>query len=125
MAGHHGFDYLPPGIYAHLIKISRENELSVKELKMMFIQEWCQKTGFRCEHPFKKMKYDSERESAKWHCTQCWRRFDKEDNDILENGHLLKKTYFVPVETFTDKFNIEAKFNDGVESKKQFQDLTR
>ena len=70
----------------------------------MFVRYWVEKiTKRKCDHPTKKLKYDKDREKDKWHCTQCWRRFDQKESIIYENGKVVKKIYYEPVVTYVDK----------------------
>ena len=125
MAGHHGFSYFPPAIYADLVVLSRENDLSVKELEVMFVRYWVEKiTKRKCDHPTKKLKYDKDREKDKWHCTQCWRRFDQKESIIYENGKVVKKIYYEPVVTYVDRLVAEAEEVTEA-NKQQFPEETK
>lgn len=43
--GHHGYSFMPAGMYRHLVKIAGDNKLSIKELEIMFVRDWCYRTG--------------------------------------------------------------------------------
>ena len=116
--GHHGYSFMPAGMYRHLVKIAGDNKLSIKELEIMFVRDWCYRTGFKCEHPHDRVAFA--KTDKKPYCKECWSRLEKKQEETVREGsRLVKRTYFTALETLVDRLNIEAKFKDDLEAKKQ------
>jgi hypothetical protein len=59
MAYPKSYDYIPPGLYRFLVSKSGEHKLGIKEVKIMFLRDWCQRLSFKCEHPHDRIAYAS------------------------------------------------------------------
>lgn len=43
-----GFEFIPPGLFAFLYQLARENKLSTADVKTVFLRHMCEKLGFKC-----------------------------------------------------------------------------
>lgn len=113
MAHPMAYDYIPPGLFRFLTAKSGEEVLSLKELKIMFLRDWCERLGFKCEHPHNRIT-NAHKDVNRPYCKDCWRRLEKKESHIVENGKLVKKTYFAEIETFVDRINQDQKQKEQV-----------
>lgn len=131
------YDYIPPGLFRFLTAKSGEEVLSLKELKIMFLRDWCERLGFKCEHPQNRIT-NAHKDVNRPYCKECWRRLERKEHYVNENNRQVKKTYFVEVETFVDRINQEQKHRDQeakelfyrvqkeqLQKTKQYDDQTR
>jgi hypothetical protein len=101
MAHPKSHDYLPLGMFRTMLQIAGDNKLSVKEVKIMFLRYWCEQFGFKCEHLDERIAYAEN--THKPYCKDCWRRLEKKESKVFENGKLVKKTEYIAIETFLDR----------------------
>jgi hypothetical protein len=108
-------------MYRLLLQLAGDNgELSVKEVEIMFLRDWCERFGFKCEHPHKRIVYSIN--TGIPYCKDCWRRLEKKQVGVLENGRLVKKIYYEEIETFVDRWNHDNQSLSVSESKGKQQD---
>ena len=112
------YDYIPPGLFRFLTAKSGEEVLGLKELKIMFLRDWCEKLGFKCEHPHNRIT-NAHHDVNRPYCKECWRRLKRKEHYVYENRKNVKKIYYVEVETFVDRIN-QAEKQQRQEAKELF-----
>lgn len=123
------YDYIPPGLYRFLVNKSGQHRLGIKELKIMFMRDWCLRLGYKCEHPHDRIT-NVGNDADRPYCKECWTRLQRKVSKIIENGRLVTKIEYIPNETFVDRLNQGKKEFDFskeevTEMKEQFQEDLR
>lgn len=101
-------NFIPIPMYRMILQLAGDNgELSVKEVEVMFLRDWLERFGFKCEHPHNRIVFSQK--TGVPYCKDCWRRLEKKEVKVLENGRIIRKTYFEQIETFVDRWNQDNK----------------
>jgi hypothetical protein len=93
--------YLPPKIYAFMVKLCEEYNLSMKEVQRIILNKVFRDLGFECPH--ERIGYAPDKEPF---CKDCWTRLRKVIREPYRIGTSLIKNEinFIEKETFLDEF---------------------
>ena len=95
-------NYLPPKIYAFLVKVAEEHRLSVKEVQRIFLNKVAADLGFSCDHL--RVGLAKEDPDHKPYCKDCWTRLETVKSPVVNGRKVVRKGEYWPLETFLDTF---------------------
>jgi hypothetical protein len=104
-------NFLPPKIYAFLVKIAQERNLSVKEIQRIFLNKVAKDLGFVCDH--ERVGFAKEDPNHKPYCKDCWTRLVTIKPPVVNGRKIVKQGQFWPLKTFLDSFYDEGTNKDS------------
>jgi len=96
-------NYLPPKLYAFLVKIAEENKLSIKEVQRIFLYKVAIDLGFNCDHQMR-VGFAKEDPDHKPFCKDCWARLKTLRPRVVNGKRIVKEGEYWPLETFLDRY---------------------